>query len=78
MALVWQLSAQWQFDPSIHTEVDVRFIAIDDRSTRVELEHRGLEAYGAHAAGMRDILGSANGWPGMLDEFAQVAGRHCA
>ena len=75
VVLVWQLSAQWQFDPSIHTEVDVRFIVIDDRNTRVELEHRGLEAYGADVAGMRDILGSANGWPGMLDEFAQVAGR---
>jgi uncharacterized protein YndB with AHSA1/START domain len=78
VVLVLQLSAQWQFDPSIHAEVDVRFIAIDDRTTRVELEHRGLEAYGADAAAMRDTLGSANGWPGMLDEFAQVAGRHRA
>jgi len=75
VVLVWQLSAQWQFDPSIRTEVDVRFTSIDERSTRVELEHRGLEAYGADAMAMRDAFGSPNGWNGMLDHFAQVAGQ---
>lgn len=76
VVLVWQLSAQWQFDPTLRTEVDVRFIAIDDRTTRVELEHRGLAAYGADAMAMRDAFGSPNGWNGMLDHYAQVlAGR---
>ena len=74
VVLVWQLNAQWQFDPAIRTEVDVRFTAIDDRTTQVELEHRGLEAYGAEAMAMRDAFGSPNGWNGMLDHFAQVAG----
>jgi hypothetical protein len=53
--------------PSLHTEVDVRFTAIDDRTTRVELEHRDLEADGADALAMRDAIGSPNGWNGMLD-----------
>jgi uncharacterized protein YndB with AHSA1/START domain len=75
VVLVWQLSAQWQFDPSLHTEVDVRFIAIDDRTTQVELEHRGLEAYGADAMAMQGTFGSENGWNGMLEHYAQVAGR---
>ncbi len=76
VVLVWQLSAQWQFDPTLRTEVDVRFIAIDDRTTRVELEHRGLAAYGADAMAMRDTFSSPNGWTGMLDHYAQVlAGR---
>ena len=75
VVLVWQLSAQFRFDPSIHTEVDVRFAAIDDRTTRVELEHRGLEAYGADAMAMHDAFSSPNGWNGMLDHFAQVAGQ---
>jgi uncharacterized protein YndB with AHSA1/START domain len=74
VVLVWQLSAQWQFDPRLHTEVEVRFTAIDDRTTQVELEHRGLEAYGADAPAMRDTFGSPNGWNGMLDHFAQVVG----
>jgi uncharacterized protein YndB with AHSA1/START domain len=74
IVLVWQLNAKWQFDPSLHTEVDVRFTAIDDRTTLVDLEHRGLEAYGADALAMRDAFGSPSGWNGMLDHFAQVAG----
>lgn len=72
--LAWQLSAAWSFDPSLRTEIEVRFTALDATTTRVDLEHRGLEAYGAQAAQMREILGSPNGWNGMLDEFARVAG----
>ena len=74
VVLVWQLNAQWTFDPSIRTEVDVRFTAIDDRTTRVDLEHRGLEAYGADATAMRDTFDSPNGWNGMLEHYAKVAG----
>ena len=75
VVLVWQLSAQWQFDPALHTEVDVRFTAIDDQRTRVDLEHRGLEAYGADATAMHDVFASPTGWDGMLDQFVQVAGQ---
>ena len=74
VVLVWQLNAQWRFDPTIRTEVDVRFTAIDDRTTQVELEHRGLEAYGAEATAMRDAFASPNGWNGILEHFATVAG----
>lgn len=75
VVLVWQLSARWQFDPTLHTEVDVRFIEVDARTTRVELEHRGLEAYGADAMAMHDTFSSPNGWTGMLEHYAQVAGQ---
>ncbi|MFO1219680.1 MAG: SRPBCC family protein [Burkholderiaceae bacterium] len=75
VVLVWQLSATWQFDPSLHTEVEVRFIEVDARTTRVELEHRGLEVYGADAIAMRDAFASPNGWNGMLDHYAAVAAR---
>jgi len=74
LVLVWQLNAQWKFDPAIHTEVDVRFTAIDELTTRVDLEHRGLEAYGTAALAMRDAFGSPNGWNGMLEHYAVVAG----
>ncbi|MGZ5268038.1 MAG: SRPBCC family protein [Caldimonas sp.] len=75
VALAWQLNARWAFDPALHTEVEVRFIALDGETTRVELEHRGLEAFGPAAESMRDTLGAANGWNGMLDHYAEVAGR---
>lgn len=75
VTLMWQLSARFQFDPSIETEVDVCFTALDARTTRVDLEHRGLDAYGADAAAMRETFSSPNGWNGMLEHFAQVAGQ---
>lgn len=73
LLLVWRLNAQWQYDPALRTEIEVRFEALDASTTRVELEHRGLEAYGELAAQMRTVLGSPNGWSGMLEHFAAVA-----
>jgi len=73
VTLMWQLSAQFKFDPSIETEVDVCFTALDAGTTRVDLEHRCLDAYGADAEAMRETFGSPNGWNGMLEHFAQVA-----
>lgn len=78
VVLAWRLSAQFRYEPSIHTEVDVRFVVIDERTTRVELEHRGLEAYGADATAMHDTFDSPNGWNGMLEHYALVAGARTA
>lgn len=41
-----------------------------DKRTRVEHEHRGLEAYGDRAAEMQVIFDSPGGWAGILDSFA--------
>lgn len=71
--LTWQLNSQWAFDTALHTEVEVTFRALDAGTTAVELEHRGLEAYGEQAIAMRDAFTSPNGWSGMLDHYAAVA-----
>lgn len=73
--LMWQLNAQFKYDRAIETEVDVCFTALDVNTTRVDLEHRGLDAYGADAASMRAAFDSPTGWNGMLEHYAQVAGR---
>jgi uncharacterized protein YndB with AHSA1/START domain len=70
VVLSWQISADWQADSGIDTEVEVRFTAEDDRRTRVDLEHRGLEAFGARAQEMRDTFASGGGWPLLLGRFA--------
>jgi uncharacterized protein YndB with AHSA1/START domain len=72
--LAWQLDAQWKFNPDFRTEVEVRFTAVDDSTTKVELEHRGLEAYGTLAGRMHETFASPNGWNGMLEHFARVVG----
>lgn len=69
----WQLNHLWEFDPNFLTEVEVRFIPIDERTTQVRLEHRHLERYGEHAANTRTGLDSPNGWEGGLKLFAEAA-----
>jgi uncharacterized protein YndB with AHSA1/START domain len=74
VVLVWQLSPDWSYDPGLHTEIEVRFTAEDDARTRVDLEHRKLEAYAERAEQMRQVLGSDDGWGGLLRRFAAAAG----
>lgn len=71
--LDWQLTAQWAFDPDFHTDIEVRFVAVDARTTRVELAHRGLEAFGTLAGQMHETFSSPQGWGGMLEHYAAVA-----
>lgn len=73
VVLTWEISADWQPDPSATSEVDVRFRAVDDGRTLVELEHRGLETYAARAEEMRAIFGSDDGWGGLLAHFTAAA-----
>jgi hypothetical protein len=42
-------------------------------TTRVELEHRGLETYGVQAGEMRNAFDSGGGWGAILAVFAAVA-----
>jgi uncharacterized protein YndB with AHSA1/START domain len=70
VVLAWQISADWQHDPGLVTEIEVRFDAEEGDRTRVELEHRGMEAYGERAEEMRDTFGSPDGWAGLLKRFA--------
>jgi uncharacterized protein YndB with AHSA1/START domain len=74
VVLSWEISADWQADTSIDTEVEVRFTPEDDRSTRVDLEHRGLDSFGERAPEMRDTFESGGGWPLLLGRFAAAAG----
>jgi hypothetical protein len=53
--------------------VEVRFITEGKDSTRVELEHRHLDRYGARRDEMRGIFDSESGWSGLLASFARAA-----
>jgi uncharacterized protein YndB with AHSA1/START domain len=72
LVLSWEISSDWRHDPSIQTEVEVRFNA-EGGSTRVDLEHRLLHYYGEKAAQMRGIFDSKEGWTALLDAFAARA-----
>ena len=70
VVLAWQISADWRFDPGVETELEIRFTPEGDGATLVELEHRGLESYGERAEQMAGILGSPQGWSGLLERYS--------
>ncbi len=70
VVLTWQITGDWSYDPDLVTELDVRFTHLGEAETRVELEHRGLEALGEHAMPMRGIFDSPTGWAGLLEGYA--------
>ncbi len=73
LVLSWEISSDWQHDPNLETEVEVRFIAEGKDGTRVELEHRHLDRFGARRDEMRAIFDSEGGWRGLLESFARAA-----
>ena len=75
MVFSWNISPQWQIvsDPDKVSEVEVRFIPEGPDRTRIELEHSKLELHGEGWEGMRDAVGSPDGWGLGLRRFAEAA-----
>ncbi|MBS0393267.1 MAG: SRPBCC family protein [Proteobacteria bacterium] len=72
----WEISAQWKPDPrtAYASEVEVRFTAEADGTTRVDLEHRDFERMGdPDGATMRAAVDG--GWASILELFAREAAR---
>jgi len=70
LVLSWDITADWQYDPDLKTEIEVRFIAEGKDATRVELEHRKLDRYGARRDEMRNIFNTEGDWGRLLAMFA--------
>jgi uncharacterized protein YndB with AHSA1/START domain len=73
LLLSWDINADWQYDPELKTEIEVRFIAVGEDATRVELEHRKLDRYGARRDEMRRIFDTEGDWGRLLAAFAARA-----
>jgi len=72
VVLIWQLTAEFTYDPNLITEVEVTF-SPEGKGTRVELEHRDLERLGDQADAMRETVSGPGGWPALLQLFADQA-----
>lgn len=72
LVLSWDITPDWYYDPELRTEVEVRFSA-DGNGTRVDLEHRRLDRFGARRDEMRRVFDSEGGWTGLLARFAKVS-----
>ena len=77
VVLAWMISPQWKHDPdpARASEVEVRFTALGDDETRVELEHRKLDRHGEGWEGVSEAVGSEGGWPGALELYRAQAER---
>ena len=73
LVLSWDISADFQYDPNLKTELELRFIPEGQSSTRVELEHRHLDRYGARRDEMRRIYDTEGDWGRLLQSFARAA-----
>ena len=78
LVLSWNISADWQPDPTLETEIEVRFIPQGKNGTRVELEHRHLDRYGARRDEMRNIFETEGDWGRLLEMFARTAAAEAA
>jgi uncharacterized protein YndB with AHSA1/START domain len=73
LVLSWDITADWQYDPDLKTEIEIRFIAESKDATRVELEHRKLDRYGPRRDEMRRIFETEGDWGRLLAMFAARA-----
>jgi uncharacterized protein YndB with AHSA1/START domain len=62
-------------NPARASEVEVRFRALGDGRTRVELEHRGFERHGEGGEAYRDGMAADAGWPSLLRAYASALQR---
>lgn len=68
LAYTWHLNR----DRSDATDVDIRFVRVDDLLTRVEIVHSGWERLGADGERWRDR--NHGGWATLLPHFVAAAG----
>jgi len=73
LVLSWDIDADWQYDPNLKIEIEVRFSAEGSNRTRVELEHRHLDRYGERRDEMRRIYDTEGDWGRLLEAFARAA-----
>ena len=73
LVLTWDINADFQYDPALKTEIEVRFITEGRAGTRVEFEHRRLDRFGDRRDEMRKIFDETGDWGKLLASFAQTA-----
>ncbi len=69
LALAWQLSNKFVYDPDFETTVEVTFVE-DGDATVVTFEHRDLERFGEAAAAQ--LEGMDGGWGQLLAKYEEA------
>jgi uncharacterized protein YndB with AHSA1/START domain len=74
LVVTWQIGADWKYHPALVTTLEVRFDPEGESRTRVRLEHRDLDAFGADATAMRGTFDEPGAWTATLEAYATQAG----
>jgi uncharacterized protein YndB with AHSA1/START domain len=70
VVITWQIGADWKYHVDLVTTIEIRFVAEAPDRTRVLLEHRDLDAYGAEGEKMREMFEQPGAWEATLAAFA--------
>jgi uncharacterized protein YndB with AHSA1/START domain len=75
LVVSWHLNGEFKYDPDPDkaSRVQVRFTALDESTTRVDLEHADLDRHGATWEQLRAGISQEGGWDGLLAMFAAAA-----
>ena len=70
----WDIGPTWRLETNAQntSEVEVRFVAVAPKRTRVELEHRNLDRHGAGWEAVSDGVGDEAGWSLYLHRYAAL------
>ncbi len=68
LTLSWHLGSSPDIEPTI---VDVKFVALSENKTRVELTHDNFQGHGDNAQNHRDNY--SNGWVGVFEQAYAAA-----
>ena len=76
LVLAWLISPNREVitDPAQASEIEVCFDPVGPVRTRVSVKHRGFERHGAGGAAYRGAMALPQGWAGILNAYADVAG----
>lgn len=74
VVISWDISPRWEIETDLEktSEVEVRFVAEGERSTRVQLEHRNLDRHGEDWQMLREGIAGDGGWPLYLHGYADL------
>jgi uncharacterized protein YndB with AHSA1/START domain len=75
LVLTWQIGADWRYHDDLVTSVEVQFTEEAPGRTRVVLEHRDFEAFGADADAMHDTFEQPGAWTAILGAYVATVGR---
>lgn len=75
LVITWQIGADWKYHTDLVTTVEVRFQPDGPDRTRVLLEHRDLDRFGADAPAMRATFEEPGAWTATLSAYAAAAAR---